>query len=110
MSIIIQVILLVFNFVLSIGMPFHYQWSAFVAGHHYSWSSIKKWEQGHHGRTERLCKETDLGVRLPAYDGRNSMYTTSELPFTWKEFKLKLIDEEDVVHNTKYGILPSCLC
>lgn len=41
----------------------------------------------------RLYKESDLGMRLPAYDGRKSLYTAGELPFAWKEFAIKLIDE-----------------
>ncbi|KAL2469810.1 Protein argonaute 10 [Abeliophyllum distichum] len=43
----------------------------------------------------KLYKESDLGMRLPAYDGRKSLYTAGELPFAWKEFIVKLIDEED---------------
>ncbi|XWS08906.1 hypothetical protein CRYUN_Cryun40dG0040700 [Craigia yunnanensis] len=43
----------------------------------------------------RLCKESDLGMKLPAYDGRKSLYTAGELPFAWKEFTIKLVDEED---------------
>lgn len=58
----------------------------------------------------RLYKESDLGMRLPAYDGRKSLYTAGELPFVWKEFNIKLIDEEDGVNGPKYGIFPSLLC
>ncbi|KAM7255757.1 hypothetical protein ACFE04_011498 [Oxalis oulophora] len=43
----------------------------------------------------RLYKESDLGMRLPAYDGRKSLYTAGELPFAWKEFTIKLIDQDD---------------
>ncbi|XP_065863218.1 protein argonaute 10 [Euphorbia lathyris] len=43
----------------------------------------------------RLHKESELGMRLPAYDGRKSLYTAGELPFAWKEFTIKLVDEED---------------
>lgn len=53
----------------------------------------------------RLYKESDLGMRLPAYDGRKSLYTAGELPFTWKEFKIKLIDEDDGSNVPKYGTL-----
>ncbi|KAG2728154.1 hypothetical protein I3843_01G187300 [Carya illinoinensis] len=49
----------------------------------------------------RLYRETDLGARLPAYDGRKSLYTAGELPFTWKEFKIKLVDEEDGIKGPK---------
>ncbi|XP_022849610.1 protein argonaute 10-like isoform X3 [Olea europaea var. sylvestris] len=43
----------------------------------------------------KLYKESDLGMRLPAYDGRKSLYTAGKLPFAWKEFTVKLIDEDD---------------
>ncbi|XVF63037.1 hypothetical protein PTKIN_Ptkin09bG0056400 [Pterospermum kingtungense] len=49
----------------------------------------------------RLYKESDLGMRLPAYDGRKSLYTAGELPFAWKEFAIKLIDEEDGINGPK---------
>lgn len=47
----------------------------------------------------RLYKESDLGRRLPAYDGRKSLYTAGELPFTWKEFSVKIVDEDDGIIN-----------
>uniref|UniRef100_A0A1J3JNK1 Protein argonaute 10 n=1 Tax=Noccaea caerulescens TaxID=107243 RepID=A0A1J3JNK1_NOCCA len=47
----------------------------------------------------RLYKESDLGTRLPAYDGRKSLYTAGELPFTWKEFTVKIFDEDDGIIN-----------
>lgn len=47
----------------------------------------------------RLYKESDLGTRLPAYDGRKSLYTAGELPFTWKEFTVKIVDEDDGIIN-----------
>ncbi|XP_031104991.1 protein argonaute 1 [Ipomoea triloba] len=43
----------------------------------------------------RLYRESHLGRRLPAYDGRKSLYTAGPLPFVSKEFKITLIDEED---------------
>ncbi|KAK6913992.1 Piwi domain [Dillenia turbinata] len=49
----------------------------------------------------RLHKESDLGMRLPAYDGRKSLYTAGELPFVWKEFNIKLVDEEDGINGPK---------
>ncbi|XP_022721851.1 protein argonaute 10-like isoform X1 [Durio zibethinus] len=49
----------------------------------------------------RLYKESDLGMRLPAYDGRKSLYTAGELPFAWKEFTIKLVDEEDGINGPK---------
>ncbi|KAJ7979975.1 Argonaute family protein [Quillaja saponaria] len=48
-----------------------------------------------------LYKESDLGMRLPAYDGRKSLYTAGELPFTWKEFRIKLIDKESRINGPK---------
>ncbi|KAF3774292.1 argonaute 10 protein [Nymphaea thermarum] len=47
-------------------------------------------------------RESDLRMRLPAYDGRKSLYTAGVLPFTSKEFIVKLVDEEDGVHGPKY--------
>ncbi|CAN4092874.1 unnamed protein product [Withania somnifera] len=49
----------------------------------------------------KLYKESHLGMRLPAYDGRKSLYTAGELPFKWKEFTIKLIDEGDVINGPK---------
>lgn len=49
----------------------------------------------------RLYKESDLGMRLPAYDGRKSLYTAGELPFAWKEFTIRLLDEDDCVNGPK---------
>ncbi|GFP93558.1 histidine kinase 5 [Phtheirospermum japonicum] len=42
-----------------------------------------------------LHQESHLGKRLPAYDGRKSLYTAGPLPFVSKEFRITLIDEED---------------
>ncbi|CAI0465726.1 unnamed protein product [Linum tenue] len=47
----------------------------------------------------RLHRDSDLGMRLPAYDGRKSLYTAGQLPFAWKEFTIKLIDDEDGVNG-----------
>nr|AGS47797.1 argonaute 10 [Salvia miltiorrhiza] len=49
----------------------------------------------------KLYKESELGTRLPAYDGRKSLYTAGELPFAWKEFTIKLIDDEDTINGPK---------
>ena len=43
----------------------------------------------------KLYKESHLGKRLPAYDGRKSLYTAGPLPFISKEFKIILIDDDD---------------
>ncbi|XP_010259157.1 PREDICTED: protein argonaute 10-like isoform X2 [Nelumbo nucifera] len=49
----------------------------------------------------KLYRESGLGMRLPAYDGRKSLYTAGELPFTAKEFKIKLVDEDDGISGPK---------
>ncbi|KAL6633239.1 hypothetical protein ACP70R_025910 [Stipagrostis hirtigluma subsp. patula] len=40
-------------------------------------------------------KESYLGGRLPAYDGRKSLYTAGPLPFTSQEFPIALLDDDD---------------
>ncbi|CAN1266715.1 Protein argonaute 1 [Linum perenne] len=42
-----------------------------------------------------LYRESHLAKRLPAYDGRKSLYTAGPLPFTSKEFRITLVDEDD---------------
>lgn len=36
-----------------------------------------------------------MGGRLPAYDGRKSLYTAGPLPFTSQEFHITLLDDDD---------------
>ncbi|XP_057440069.1 protein argonaute 1-like [Lotus japonicus] len=36
-----------------------------------------------------------LGNRLPAYDGRKSLYTAGSLPFTLEEFQINLVEDDD---------------
>uniref|UniRef100_A0A7I4BGJ8 Argonaute family member n=1 Tax=Physcomitrium patens TaxID=3218 RepID=A0A7I4BGJ8_PHYPA len=43
----------------------------------------------------KLYRESHLGTRLPAYDGRKSLYTAGPLPFQSREFEISLTDEED---------------
>lgn len=43
----------------------------------------------------KLYRESHLGKRLPAYDGRKSLYTAGPLPFVQKDFKITLIDDDD---------------
>ncbi|KAL2649280.1 hypothetical protein R1flu_017408 [Riccia fluitans] len=43
----------------------------------------------------RLYRDSQLGRRLPAYDGRKSLYTAGPLPFQSKEFQINLLDEDD---------------
>ncbi|KAF3781924.1 argonaute 10 protein [Nymphaea thermarum] len=49
----------------------------------------------------KLYRESDLGMRLPAYDGRKSLYTAGVFPFTSKEFIVKLVAEENGIHGPK---------
>ncbi|CAD5188298.1 unnamed protein product [Musa acuminata subsp. malaccensis] len=42
----------------------------------------------------RLYREIELGMKLPAYDGRKSLYTAGYLPFNSKEFVVKLVEED----------------
>lgn len=49
----------------------------------------------------KLYKESDLGMRLPAYDGRKCLYTAGELPFTSREFNIKVAGEDDGIGGPK---------
>lgn len=42
-----------------------------------------------------LYKVSHLGKRSPAYDGSKSLYTAGPLPFTSKEFVVKLVKTDD---------------
>ncbi|KAM5570275.1 protein argonaute 1B-like [Rosa sericea] len=42
-----------------------------------------------------LYRQSQLGNRLPAYDGRKSLYTAGPLPFSSKDFKIMLADDDD---------------
>lgn len=53
----------------------------------------------------KLYKESHLGKRLPAYDGRKSLYTAGPLPFVSKEFKITLVDEDDGSGSTRFIFL-----
>ena len=53
------------------------------------------------GQLVELYHESELGGRLPAYDGRKSLYTAGPLPFTSKEFVITLPDEEDGSGSTR---------
>lgn len=50
----------------------------------------------------RLYKESHLGKRNPAYDGRKSLYTAGSLPFTSKEFVVKLVDRDNQAGPARY--------
>ncbi|PKU82020.1 protein argonaute 1C-like [Dendrobium catenatum] len=43
----------------------------------------------------RVFKDSDLDGRLPAYDGKKSLYTAGALPFTSNKFRVTLVDEDD---------------
>ncbi|KAK7314734.1 hypothetical protein VNO77_33262 [Canavalia gladiata] len=42
-----------------------------------------------------LYRDSHLGRRLPAYDGRKSLYTAGPLPFISKDFRITLIDDDE---------------
>ena len=42
----------------------------------------------------KLHGKTALGGKLPAYDGRKSLYTAGSLPFESEEFVVTLVDPE----------------
>lgn len=42
----------------------------------------------------RLHKASYLGGRLPAYNGRKSVYTAGQLMFTSKDFHIKFLDHD----------------
>lgn len=48
-----------------------------------------------------LYRESCLGGRLPAYDGRKSLYTAGPLPFTSRTFDITLFDEEEGAAGTQ---------
>lgn len=48
-----------------------------------------------------LYRENSLAGRLPAYDGRKSLYTAGPLPFTSKTFDITLYDEEEGLAGTQ---------
>lgn len=43
----------------------------------------------------KLNRETELGMKLPVFDGGRNLYTAGLLPFTCKEFIVTLIDEHE---------------
>jgi hypothetical protein len=55
----------------------------------------------------KLYRESHLGTRLPAYDGRKSLYTAGPLPFQSREFQISLLDEDDGSNQPRYELLPS---
>ncbi|KAM0874017.1 hypothetical protein ACQ4PT_037690 [Festuca glaucescens] len=61
------------------------------------------------GELVTLYRQSHLGGRLPAYDGRKSLYTAGPLPFTTRTFEIVLQDEEDRIGGAqvaqRYAIL-----
>lgn len=51
----------------------------------------------------RLYRESYLGGRLPAYDGRKSLYTAGPLPFASREFHITLTDGEDATDIKRWN-------
>ncbi|KAL9268774.1 argonaute PNH1-like protein [Drosera capensis] len=43
----------------------------------------------------RIYRETDLGSRLPVYDGKKNLYTAGLLPFTSREFAVTVFHEQE---------------
>lgn len=52
----------------------------------------------------KLHRDTDLGKRLPVYDGREALYTAGVLPFISKEFTVTLAEEDEGLGTIKYEI------
>lgn len=48
----------------------------------------------------RLYRVSDLGMRLPAYDGRQNIYTAGCLPFDAREFVVRLAVDNDGVSGS----------
>ena len=52
----------------------------------------------------KLHRDTDLGMRLPVYDGKKVLYTAGLLPFVSKEFAVRLAEEDEGTGVAKYVI------
>ncbi|KAE9601850.1 hypothetical protein Lal_00040839 [Lupinus albus] len=49
----------------------------------------------------KLHRNTDLGKRLPVFDGRRNLYTAGLLPFRYKEFSILLNVEDEGIGSTR---------
>ncbi|XP_019439647.1 PREDICTED: protein argonaute PNH1-like isoform X2 [Lupinus angustifolius] len=49
----------------------------------------------------KLHRNTELGKRLPVYDGRRNLYTAGLLPFRYKEFSILLSVEDEGSGSTR---------
>lgn len=63
--------------------------------------SSRKLNKAIMSRLVTLHKDTDLGMRLPVYDGGRNLYTARSLPFTSKEFTITLVHEDEGTGNIK---------
>jgi hypothetical protein len=65
------------------------------------------------GELVTLYRQSQLGGRLPAYDGRKSLYTAGPLPFTFRTFEITLQDEEESLSGgqggPRYDIASVCI-
>jgi eukaryotic translation initiation factor 2C len=58
----------------------------------------------------RLYRASDLGMRLPAYDGRSNLYTAGRLPFDAQEFVVRLAVDATARYEHSYTICSSVRC
>lgn len=49
----------------------------------------------------KLYRNSDLGTKLPVYDGRKNLYTAGSLPFTSKVFNVILAYEDEETGNVR---------
>ncbi|CAN4094334.1 unnamed protein product [Withania somnifera] len=49
----------------------------------------------------KLHKDSELGKRIPVFDGRRTLYTAGVLPFNSKEFTITLGDDDEWIGITK---------
>lgn len=49
----------------------------------------------------KIHKNTDLGMKLPVYDGRRALYTAGTLPFISKKFTVTISDDLEWIGITK---------
>lgn len=52
-----------------------------------------------------LYKESLLGSKMPAYDGRKNLYTAGPLPFESKDFVIKLADRDGNANSVRFVFL-----
>lgn len=52
-----------------------------------------------------LYKESLLGSKMPAYDGRKNLYTAGPLPFESKDFVIKLADRDGNANSVGFVFL-----